>query len=130
MLDRLLTLRSLVDETFAKRDYKGLTSAQEGKLRSLIFTYDEWELLTALRDCLDPFDRVTAALSGDYPTQSMSHFVIQSLHENFEHSFNVTYYHTLINKSLNFQSKYYLDEFLSSPQRIGMKVRDLFSDSF
>ena len=33
MLDRLLNLRSSVDEIFAKRDYKGLISAQEGKLQ-------------------------------------------------------------------------------------------------
>ncbi|CAF1957957.1 unnamed protein product [Rotaria magnacalcarata] len=122
MLERLLSHRSLVDEIFAKRDYKGLTSTQEGKLRSLIFTYDDWELLIALRDCLEPFDKATTALSGDYPTQSMSYFVIQSLHENFQHSFNPTYYHAVINKSLYFQSKYYLDAFLRSAQKIGMKV--------
>ncbi|CAF1358468.1 unnamed protein product [Rotaria magnacalcarata] len=113
-----LIIRSLVDEIFAKRDYKGLTSTQEGKLRSLIFTYDDWEWLSALRDCLEPFDKATTALSGDYSTQSMSYFVIQSLLENFQHSFNPTYYHDVINKSLYFQSKYYLDEFLPSAQKI------------
>ncbi|CAF3781937.1 unnamed protein product [Rotaria magnacalcarata] len=130
MLERLLSLCSLADEIFAKRDYKGLTSTQEGKLRSLIFTYDDWELLSALRDCLEPFDKATTALSGDYPTQSMSYFIIQSLHENFQHSFNPTYYHAVINNSLYFQSKYYLDEFLPSAQKIGMNIATFLDPVF
>ncbi|CAF1498606.1 unnamed protein product [Rotaria magnacalcarata] len=122
MIDRLLNLRSLVDEIFAKRDFNGLTSAQETKLRSIMFTYDDWELLTALHDCLSPFDKATTILSGDYPTQSMSYFVLQTLKENVQQKFNPTYYHTIINKSLNFQSEYYLDDFLPGAQKLAMKV--------
>ncbi|CAM4988101.1 unnamed protein product, partial [Rotaria socialis] len=122
MIDRLLNLRSLVDEIFAKRDFNGLTSAQETKLRSIMFTYDDWELLTALHDCLSPFDKATTTLSGDYPTQSMSYFVLQTLKENVQQNFNPTYYHTIINKSLNFQSEYYLDDFLPGAQTLAMKV--------
>ncbi|CAF2094555.1 unnamed protein product [Rotaria magnacalcarata] len=122
MIDRLLNLRSLVDEIFAKRDFNGLTSAQETKLRSIMFTYDDWELLTALHDCLSPFDKATTILSGDYPTQSMSYFVLQTLKENVQQKFNPTYYHTIINKSLNFQSEYYLEDFLPGAQKLAMKV--------
>jgi hypothetical protein len=126
MIERLINLRGLVDEIFGKRDFKGLTFAQETKLRSLVFTYDDWELINALHDCLDPFDKATTILSGDYPTQSMSYFALQTLKENVQQTFNPTYYHALINKSLNFQSEYYLDDFLPSAQKLGMKVRNIF----
>jgi hypothetical protein len=124
MIHRLISLRGVADEIFTKRDFQGLTPAQERKLRSLGFNYDDWELMNAFCDCLDPFDKATTILSGDYPTQSMSYFTLQTLKENVQQTLNPTYYHTLINKSLNFQSEYYLDQFLPEAQKVGMKVRD------
>ena len=114
-----------MDEIFAKRDFSGLTNSQERNLHSLKFTYDDWELLNAFHNCLLPFDQATTMLSGDYPTQSMSYFVIQTLKENLQEAFNPTYYHAIINRSLNLQCGYYLDEFLSNAQKAGMKVREL-----
>ncbi|CAF2789011.1 unnamed protein product [Rotaria sp. Silwood2] len=122
MIHRLIKLRDLVDAIFTKRDFKGLTSIQEKKFRSLVFTYDDWELINAFHDCLDIFDKATTMLSGDYPTQSMSYFVLQTLKENVQQTLNPTYYHMIINKSLNFQSEYYLDDFLPSAQKLGMTV--------
>jgi hypothetical protein len=130
MIKRLIGLRGLADDIFMKRDFQGLTPVQEKKLRLLVFTFDDWELLSALYDCLDPFDRATTILSGDYPTQSMSYFTLQTLKENVLQTFNPTYYHAIINKSLKLQSGYYLDEFLPSAQKIGMKVRNLFKLHF
>ncbi|CAF3914448.1 unnamed protein product [Rotaria sp. Silwood1] len=115
---------------FAKRDFTGLTSIQEKKFRSLVFTYDDWELINAFHDCLDIFDKATTMLSGDYPTQSMSYFVLQTLKENVQQTLNPTYYHMIINKSLNFQSEYYVDDFLPSAQKLGMKVRILLNSTF
>ncbi|CAF3973102.1 unnamed protein product [Rotaria sp. Silwood1] len=77
MLDRIINHRNLVDEIFTKRDINGLTTAQKVKLRSLVFTYDDWELLNALRDCLLPFEKVTTILSGDYTTQALSYYALQ-----------------------------------------------------
>ena len=125
MIDRLISLRLLVDKIFAKRDFSGLTNSQEIKLYSLRFTYDDWELLNALHNCLLPFDQATTILSGDYPTQSMSYSVIETLKENLQEAFNPTYYHAIINKSLSLQCGYYLDEFLPNAQNIAMKVREL-----
>ncbi|CAF3752584.1 unnamed protein product [Rotaria sp. Silwood1] len=130
MIHRLINLRDLVDAMFAKRDFKGLTSIQEKKFRSLVFTYDDWELINAFHDCLDIFDKATTMLSGDYPTQSMSYFVLQTLKENVQQTLNPTYYHMIINKSLNFQSEYYVDDFLPSAQKLGMKVRILLNSTF
>lgn len=123
MIDRLLDLRGLVDEMFSKRDFTRLTSAQERKMRSLAFTYDDWDLLKALHDCLEPFDKVTTILSGDYPTQSMAYYALQTLRESVQQTHNPTSYHTVINKSLDYQSQYYLDGFLPDVQLLGMKVR-------
>ena len=124
MIDRLISLRDLVDEIFTKRDLTGLTSVQKGKIRSLVFTYDDWELLYALRDCLEPFEKITTILSGDYPTQSMSYYALQVLEENVQQTSTPSYYHTIINKSLNYQREYYLDEFLPTAQKIAIKVSD------
>ncbi|CAF1397078.1 unnamed protein product [Rotaria sp. Silwood1] len=122
MLDRIINHRNLVDEIFTKRDINGLTTAQKVKLRSLVFTYDDWELLNALRDCLLPFEKVTTILSGDYTTQALSYYALQVLKENFYQTSDPSYYHAIINKSLSCQYEYYLDEFLPSDQKIIMKV--------
>ncbi|CAF2995559.1 unnamed protein product [Rotaria sp. Silwood2] len=84
MIDRLMKRRGMVDAMFTKRDWKGLTVAQEMKIRSLAFNYDDWEMLDALRVSLDPFDRVTTILSGDYPTQSLSYYALQTLEESVQ----------------------------------------------
>ena len=95
MIDRLLNLHDLVDDIFSKRDFTGITSSQERKMRSLAFTYDDWELLNALHDCLEPFDKVTTILSGDYPTQSMAYFAVQTIRENVQEKHHPSSYHAI-----------------------------------
>ena len=124
MIDRVISHRYLVDDIFTQRDLTGLSSAQKRKIRSFVFTHDDWDLLYALRDCLEPFDKITTILSGDYPTQSMSYYALQVLKENVQQTFNSSYYHTVINKSLNYECDYYLDEFLPTAQKFAMKVSD------
>jgi hypothetical protein len=122
MINRLLEHRGMIDTMFTKRHWKGLTAAQEMKIRSLAFNYDDWELLDALRDCLDPFKRVTTILSGDYPTQSMSYYALQTLKDSVQHASNLSRYHAMISKSLKYQCEYYLDSFLPPAQKLGMKM--------
>ncbi|CAF5041523.1 unnamed protein product, partial [Rotaria magnacalcarata] len=121
MVNRLIKRRGMVDAMFTKRDWKGLTATQEMKIRSLAFNYDDWELLDALRDCLDPFDRVTTILSGDYPTQSMSYYAVQTLKDSVQQTFHLSHYHAMITTSLKYQCEYYLDSFLPPAQKLGMK---------
>jgi hypothetical protein len=124
MLDRVINHRDLVDEIFTKRDINGLTALQKVNLRSLLITYDDWELLNALRDCLLPFEKVTTMLSGDYPTQALSYYALQVLKTNMNQPSEQSHYHAIINKSLSNQCAYYLDEFLPSDQKLIMKVSD------
>ena len=98
MIDCLIQLRGLVDGMFTRSDWKGLSSLQEIKIRSLAFTYDDWELLNALRDCLDPFAKATIILSGVYSTKLLSYFVLQTLKENVQQGFSLSDYHSIIKR--------------------------------
>ena len=112
MIDRFINLRDVVEEIFYKRDINGLTTAQKVKIRSLVISHDEWDLLVALRDSLEPFEKATTMLSGQYPTQSMAYFTLEVLKIGVQKSSYPSYYHTLANKSLQFQCQYYLVEFI------------------
>lgn len=122
MIDRVIQRRSLIDAMFAEREMKGLSSQQKIKIRSLVFHYNDWEILIALRDCLDPFEKITTVLSGDYATQAMSYFALQTLKESVQQKSIKSHYHAIINKSLQFQCDYYLDSFLPAAQKLGMKM--------
>ncbi|CAF1415689.1 unnamed protein product [Adineta steineri] len=130
MINRLISLRDLVDEILNKRDFNGLNATQKQKLRSLIFTHDDWDLLNALHDCLEPFEKITTILSGDYPTQSMSYYALQILKASVEETSDQSHYHKVINKSLSYQYDYYLDAFLPFDQKITMKASDFMKIFF
>ena len=66
MIDRFISLRDLVEEIIYRRDIAGLTSAQKVKIRGLVMSPDDWDVLIALRDSLEPFKKVTTVLSGLY----------------------------------------------------------------
>ena len=83
-----------------------------------------------MHDCLEPFDKVTTILSGDYPTQSMAYFALQTIRENVQEKHHPSSYHAIIDKSLDYQSRYYLDDFLPDIQKLGMKVRNTFQHFF
>ncbi|CAF3240390.1 unnamed protein product, partial [Rotaria sp. Silwood2] len=121
MLRRFINLRDLVEEILYKREINGLTSAQKVKIRSLVINHDDWDLLIALCDSLEPFEKVTTMLSGQYPTQSMSYFALEVLKADVQKSSYPSYYHKLANESLWLECQYYLIEFLPDIQKDCMK---------
>ena len=81
-----------------------------------------------LRDSLEPFEKATTMLSSQYPTQSMAYFALEVLKIGVQKSSYPSYYHTLANKSLQFQCQYYLVEFIPDEQKDCMKVSKTISN--
>lgn len=82
MLNRLLAVQPIVNDiTYTPQAHIGLKIKQIKKLRSLINTHFDWELLQSLANVLAPFHLATLCLSGrQYPTLALSYWIEQNLH--------------------------------------------------
>ena len=126
MIDRFISLGDLIEKIY-RRDFAGLTSTQKVKIRGPVMCPDDWDVLIALRDSLEPFKKVTTVLSGRYPTQSMSYFALEVLKASVKKSSYPSRYHRLANESLWLQYQYYLMKFLPNEQKDYMKVSKTIS---
>ena len=81
LMDRLMLNRDVVRNVFSLPNaLDGLTAKQKTKLHELTLSQDEWEMLGALRQVLEPFYVSTIVLSSrHYPTMASAFYVSKLL---------------------------------------------------
>ena len=81
MLTRVLTVQQIVNDiTYSPQAGIGLKIKQIKKLRSLVNTHLDWELLQSLANVLSPFFLATLCMSGRrYPTLALSYWIEKNL---------------------------------------------------
>ena len=124
MINRLLMHRDLVKHLFAfPNNLDGLTEKQRKAMYSLTLQQTEWDLLTNLKQVLQPFQLATTVLSGqNYPTMASSFLVWRLLSQFLQSNPNDQPMVVALKESLRFRFEFYCYRNLPSKQMDTMKV--------
>lgn len=124
MLNRLLTHKDVVKHLFAfPNNFDGLTEKQRKAMYNLTLQPNEWELLSHLRQVLEPFQAATTVLSGQkYPTMASSFLVWRLLSQFLQSNASDHSMVLALKECLRFRFEYYCGRNLPSKQIELMKV--------
>jgi hypothetical protein len=120
MLERFLAHEDIIKTIVGSPDRfkQNLKTTQLTKLKSLMLTYDDWELVKIVHNILTPFRQATVLLSSrSYPTLGMSHYIIRAIEHFLSANDDDLPFVALIRRSLRLQVGYYLNTNLTSEQK-------------
>lgn len=124
MLDRLLSHKDIIKNIVSSPEkVDGITKDQMSKLKTFVFTHEEWDLVYHLHQVLEPFLVATKVLSGrQYPTIGLSMLVCRNLASFLQHNSQDDDILFRLKNSLSFQFNYYLNGKVEENQKQYMKV--------
>lgn len=129
MLDRFLSHKDIIKTIVSSPEkIDGISKEQTTKLKTFVFTHDEWDLVYHLHQILEPFVIATTVLSGRrYPTIGLSMLVCRNLASFLQQNSDDDGISSRLKKSLSFHFNYYLNGKVEETQKQYMQVSNEYS---
>ena len=112
MLQRLLIHKDVINAIASSPDrISGLHKDQKAKLKSLVLSHNDWEMIVVVHEILHPFVIATKILSGQsYPTMAAAQYVTRKLETFLSDNADDSSIVMTLKQSLRFRFKMYFQE--------------------
>ncbi|CAF4957783.1 unnamed protein product, partial [Rotaria socialis] len=122
MLKRLIHYQEIVKSVFIHK-FPSINGEQRSSLAKVYIDHENWDLLQALQDVLEPLEFATRSLSGKhYATLALAYTTINILRFGLKPKKEDSKYLALLKKSVLFQFELYFDIKMTKTQKDLMLV--------